>query len=663
MKFNELNLPTYMLNAIDKQGFTDATEIQEKCIPLILNGKDVIGKSVTGSGKTFAYGLPLIEMVNDDNFIQGLVVCPTRELALQVCDELKKVTVAKESCKIVPIYGGSDITRQVIALKRSAKIVVGTPGRIMDHLRRKTLNLTHLKMLVLDEADEMLNMGFKEDIETILKSTNSSHQTVMFSATMPRPILEITKAFMKEPIMIEIGRTNETASKIKQYFVCHDKNEALVKLMEIFKPKISIVFCNTKAMVEVITKYFNHNGMNAVALHGDMRQSARKKAINDIKTSKTQVLVGTDVAARGLDVKNVDIVFNYDIPYDIEYYIHRIGRTARAGSEGVSFTLIANKKQSRQISLIKKETNSVIEQYNLGNDEIVELSDDTKNVRLDENRRKARKPDNRGYKKSESRSSYRGNDTKRDFKSSYNRGTNRESNHYDNLDDTNTKQNRNDRNFNGKTFDKNDENCSFKPRSSFSNDHKSSFNKFKDEKSGFKKEYKSFDKKLDSDTSFKPKRSERNFNGKTFDKNDENRSFKPRSSFDNDKKLNFDENRSFKPRSSFSNDHKSSFNKFKDEKSGFKKEYSSFDKKLDGDTGFKPKRTERNFNGKTFDKNDENRNFKPKSSYGDDKKSSFNKFKGEKSDFKNEHSSFDKKSDYSPKKRNFLPKQINNNDN
>ncbi|MEG1948210.1 MAG: DEAD/DEAH box helicase [Clostridia bacterium] len=369
MKFTELNLPQYIIDAVAKQGFEEATEIQSKCLPLIMEGKDVIGKSQTGSGKTIAYAIPAIEKVDTTrSCVQVLVVCPTRELAIQVCEEFKKITAFKESCKVVPIFGGNSMDRQKMALKNGAKIVVGTPGRIMDHLRRRTLKMDFLKMAVLDEADEMLNMGFKEDIETILAKVNPERQTVMFSATLPAPILKITNEFMKNPILIEVGNKNETTKLIKQSFVFHEKKDALIQLCLDMKPTTSIIFCNTKKMVDDVTDMLVLNGLKAVSLHGDMRQSARQKAMQELKSGKVNYLVATDVAARGIDVKNVDIIFNYDIPKDVEYYIHRIGRTGRAGLTGVAISFVTTRMQIKQLALIEKETKATINQILLNGD-------------------------------------------------------------------------------------------------------------------------------------------------------------------------------------------------------------------------------------------------------------------------------------------------------
>lgn len=366
--FNKLNLSDNILQALESKAFVVPTEIQTKCIPLIAEGKDVVGRSQTGSGKTFAFGLPAIDKINTElKGIECIIICPTRELALQVTDELRKITENKPGCKVVPVYGGADITRQIKALKQS-KIVVGTPGRIMDHMRRHTLKLDKIKMVVLDEADEMLNMGFRADIESILKGIPAKHQTVMFSATMPPAIKAITKEYMVEPEYVELGALNSTLDEINQTYVKVARNGKKTALIEIFRktsPNRAIVFCNTKRMVDEINKLLNVSGFKALALHGDMRQGERKRVMTSIKKHEVSILVATDVAARGIDINDVDYVFNFDIPNDVEYYIHRIGRTARAGKSGKAITIVNTKEQLRLINDFKVKTSSKITEDSL----------------------------------------------------------------------------------------------------------------------------------------------------------------------------------------------------------------------------------------------------------------------------------------------------------
>ncbi|HEY8389923.1 MAG TPA: DEAD/DEAH box helicase [Clostridia bacterium] len=366
--FEELNLSQDILNALSSGGFVTPTQIQSQCIPLLLEGHDVVGRSQTGSGKTFAFGLPILEKIShEQDGINALIICPTRELALQVTDELKKISKFKNSCNVVPVYGGADMMRQIKALK-TAKVVVGTPGRIIDHIERHTLKLNNIKTVVLDEADEMLNMGFREDIETILKSTPKDRQTVMFSATMPYEIKEITKLYMNDPKYIEIGQNNSTLDEIEQHYVKvfkNQKKEALIEFLEKDSPKRTIIFCNTKRMTEELEHFLYQKGYLAYSLHGDMRQSQRQRVMRSIKAEERFILVASDVAARGIDIKDVDYVINYDLPNDLEYYIHRIGRTGRAGKAGKTLTIINGEEQLNLLKEYIKKTNSKIHEIRL----------------------------------------------------------------------------------------------------------------------------------------------------------------------------------------------------------------------------------------------------------------------------------------------------------
>lgn len=366
--FNHLGLSEEILKALESKGFVNPTEIQEKTIPVIMEGKDIFGRSKTGSGKTLAYALPAIELIDmTSDRIQALVVCPTRELAVQVKEEIRKITDYKEGCNVVCVYGGASMINQIAGIKK-AKIVVGTPGRLMDHLRRHTLKLDKLKLIVLDEADVMLNMGFREDIETILKRVPKERQTVMFSATMPPAIKAITRTYMKDPKYIEIGELNSTIDEIEQTFIRtspNGKRQALIELFEKIKPEKSIVFCNTKIETDQIMNMLNKNGFKTLALHGDMKQSERKRVMDDVKANKTATLIATDVAARGLDIDDLDYIFNYDLPNDVEYYIHRIGRTGRAGKSGKAITIINSGDELIMLNDYKKATQSEINENEL----------------------------------------------------------------------------------------------------------------------------------------------------------------------------------------------------------------------------------------------------------------------------------------------------------
>ena len=365
--FRDFPLSEAIQRAVAEVGYTEPTPIQAQSIPLILEGKDVIGRSHTGTGKTAAFGLPAIEMIDPDlEGVQVLALCPTRELAMQAADEVEKFARYKKGVKVVAVYGGASMEKQIFQLKKGANFVIGTPGRIMDHLRRRTLRLGSLRMVILDEADEMLNMGFREDIETILAQAPEERQTVLFSATMPQPILDITREYQKDPVMVAIGsERSRTAENIEQfYFDCPmgRKMDVLNLLLAKYDPKLSVVFCNTKKMVDELSEYLTNAGYQAVGIHGDMRQSARTQVMASFKSHRTRILIATDVAARGIDVENVDAVFNFDIPQDIEFYVHRIGRTARAGKEGKAYTLISGRRQFYQLRDIMASTGAKIVQ-------------------------------------------------------------------------------------------------------------------------------------------------------------------------------------------------------------------------------------------------------------------------------------------------------------
>ncbi|MEG1834795.1 MAG: DEAD/DEAH box helicase [Oscillospiraceae bacterium] len=357
--FLEFNISDEVKKAIEDLGFTEPTSIQTETIPLILDGYDVIGHSQTGSGKTAAFGIPAVESIDmliSPRQTQVLILCPTRELAVQASEDIKHYAKYKK-INIVPVFGGEQIDRQILKLRRGCQIVVGTPGRIMDHMRRKTLKFDDVRMVILDEADEMLNMGFVEDIETILEKTPADRQTILFSATMPPPILQITKRFQKDPKIIKIQNKQLTVSTIEQkYFDIPRgrKTDALCALLAYYRPERSIIFCNTKKMVDELVAELDHKGFLAQGLHGDMKQSARTNVMNRFKEGKFKLLIATDVAARGIDVNDLEIVFNYDLPQDNEYYVHRIGRTGRAGKDGKSFTLIQGSGQFRQLKDIMR---------------------------------------------------------------------------------------------------------------------------------------------------------------------------------------------------------------------------------------------------------------------------------------------------------------------
>lgn len=349
MRYEDSKIDERIIRAVKEMGFESMTPIQEKAIPALLEGKDIIGQAQTGTGKTAAFGIPVIQMIDPNaKGTQGIILCPTRELAIQAAEELRKYAKFMPSIKILPIYGGQDISKQIRSLSGNVQIVVGTPGRVMDHMRRHTLRLKNIKTIVLDEADEMLNMGFREDIETILKEIPSEHQTALFSATMPQPILDITHTYQKEDtINIQIQRKELTIPLVKQYYYevkRQNKDEVCARLLDYYNPKLSLIFCNTKKMVDDLTENLKGRGYFAEGLHGDLSQAQRDKVMNGFRSGTVEILIATDVAARGIDVDDVEAVFNYDVPQDIEYYVHRIGRTGRAGRSGRSFTLVVGKE-------------------------------------------------------------------------------------------------------------------------------------------------------------------------------------------------------------------------------------------------------------------------------------------------------------------------------
>lgn len=377
MLFNELNLPEEILRAVEDMGFSEATEIQSKAIPVMLEGKDLVGKSNTGTGKTAAFGIPAAVSVTrgGKNGVEVLILCPTRELAMQACKEIEKFSAYMPWVKPCAVYGGAAMDKQISELRRGANIVVGTPGRVMDHIGRKTLKLENLRTIVLDEADEMLNMGFREDIETILSFAPEERQTVLFSATMPPPIMAITKEYQNDPVVIKVESKARTVDTIEQkYFEVPmgRKTDALKLLLIAYEPKLSMVFCNTKKMVDELTEALVSKGFKAAGLHGDMKQASRTQVLSAFKSGSINVLIATDVAARGIDVEGVDCVFNYDLPQDNEYYIHRIGRTGRAGKSGAAYTIISGRKQFYELKNIASFIKADIARAELpGRDEIV----------------------------------------------------------------------------------------------------------------------------------------------------------------------------------------------------------------------------------------------------------------------------------------------------
>lgn len=347
LKFEDMEFSQEIKKAVSDMGFEEASPIQSQAIPYILEGKDVIGQAQTGTGKTAAFGIPILEMCDEENRqLQAIVLCPTRELCIQVAEEISKLAKYKKNVYILPVYGGQPIERQIKALKKGVQIVIGTPGRVIDHLNRHTLKPGNINMVVLDEADEMFDMGFRDDIELILGKMPEDRQTVFFSATMPQEIMSFAKKFQKNPEIIKVVHKELTVPKVEQYYFelkPNMKTEILCRLIDIYNPKLSLVFCNTKRKVDELVLELQGRGYFADGLHGDLKQTQRDKVMSTFRSGNIDILVATDVAARGIDVDDVDIVFNYDIPQDEEYYVHRIGRTARAGREGTAFSFVVGR--------------------------------------------------------------------------------------------------------------------------------------------------------------------------------------------------------------------------------------------------------------------------------------------------------------------------------
>ena len=361
--FSELGLSSELLKAIDKLGFEQAAPIQAATIPVLLQGKDVVGQSQTGSGKTVAFAAPAIEkVVVEERTTQVLILCPTRELAVQVSEEVHKLALFKRGLHALPIYGGQSYDRQFLGLQQGAHIVIGTPGRVMDHMRRGTLRLNSVKMVVLDEVDVMLNMGFRDDIELILQGTPKERQTVFFSATIPLPIQQLIEKYSRDPQNIRIEQKAMTVPTVEQVFYEVDRRfkvDLLTRLIDIHDLKLGIIFCNTRRMVDELVEHLNAQGYSADRLHGEMTQAMRDRVMNKFRKSGLEFLVATDVAARGIDVENIEVVFNYDLPYDGEDYVHRIGRTGRQGRSGRAISF-ASGREVFQIRNIERYVNTRI---------------------------------------------------------------------------------------------------------------------------------------------------------------------------------------------------------------------------------------------------------------------------------------------------------------
>ncbi len=364
VRYDEMPLSPELMRAIEKKGYTEATQIQAGSIPYFMEWRDVIAKAPTGTGKTFAFGIPMVEHIDsEDNHIQALVLAPTRELAIQIQDELRVLCTFKEGVRVACLYGGQPIDKQITQLKKSPQIVVATPGRLMDHMKRRTVRLDKVQTVVLDEADRMLDMGFVRDVTHILDTIPNRRNLGLFSATISREVLDISWVYQRDPVEITVQADQENRPDIAQYRLDVERNEkadTMVRLLEMGDYERVIAFCNTKNMTDRLVGLLSMRGISCQAIHGDIQQSARERTLKKFREGKLRVLVATDVAARGLDIDDVDAVFNYDVPDENEYYIHRIGRTGRARRHGAAFSLVATITEGLRLDDINKVTGNQI---------------------------------------------------------------------------------------------------------------------------------------------------------------------------------------------------------------------------------------------------------------------------------------------------------------
>ncbi|MDM5239274.1 RNA helicase [Bacillus cereus] len=427
--FLELGISETFNHTLRENGITEATPIQEKAIPVIMSGKDIIGQAKTGTGKTLAFVLPILEKIDPESSdVQALIVAPTRELALQITAEIKKMLVQREDINVLAIYGGQDVAQQLRKLKGNTHIVVATPGRLLDHIRRETIDLSNLSTIVLDEADQMLYFGFLYDIEDILDETPGSKQTMLFSATMPKDIKKLAKRYMDEPQMIQVQSEEVTVDTIEQRVIettDRAKPDALRFVMDRDQPFLAVIFCRTKVRASKLYDNLKGLGYNCAELHGDIPQAKRERVMKSFREAKIQYLIATDVAARGLDVDGVTHVFNFDIPEDVESYIHRIGRTGRAGGSGLAITFVAAKDE-RHLEEIEKTLGAPLQR---------EIIEQPKIKHVDENgkpqQRPAQKPKKTGeYRQRDSREGSRNgsrNSSRNDNNRSFNKPSNKKS--------------------------------------------------------------------------------------------------------------------------------------------------------------------------------------------------------------------------------------------
>ena len=364
VRYDQLELSPELMRAIEKKGYVQATPVQGGAIPYFMEWRDVIAKAPTGTGKTFAFGIPMVEHVDPaSDAVQGLVLAPTRELAIQIMEELRDLCEFKEGVRAVVLYGGQPIEKQITQLKKKPQIVVATPGRLMDHMKRRTVRLDQVQTVVLDEADRMLDMGFIHDVTRILDQIKSRKNLGMFSATISRKVMDISWVYQRDPVEIVVRADEQNKPDIQQYRIAVDRGEKVditVKLLEAGSYERAIAFCNTKNMTDRLAGLMKMKGISAEAIHGDIQQRVREQTLNKFRRGELRVLVATDVAARGLDIDDVDVVFNYDVPDENEYYVHRIGRTGRAKRHGVAYTLVSTITEEMRMDDIQKTTKNEV---------------------------------------------------------------------------------------------------------------------------------------------------------------------------------------------------------------------------------------------------------------------------------------------------------------
>ena len=381
-EYRQLGLSDELLRAIDKKGYVQATPVQAGAIPYFMDWKDVIAKAPTGTGKTFAFGIPMVEHIDPENAdVQALVLAPTRELAIQIQDELRDLCAFKEGVRVVCLYGGQPIDRQINQLKKSPQIVVATPGRLMDHMKRRTVRLDKVQTVVLDEADRMLDMGFVRDVTHILDTMPKRRNLGMFSATISREVLDISWVYQRDPVEITVQADQENRPDIAQYSLQVDRSEkadVMAHLLDMGGYERVIAFCNTKNMTDRLAGLLDMRGISCAAIHGDIPQAVREKTLQKFREGKMRVLVATDVAARGLDIDDVDAVFNYDVPDELENYTHRIGRTGRAKRHGVAYTFIATITEGIRMDDIVRNTKAEVQRLRYDADGCLMLVEDGK---------------------------------------------------------------------------------------------------------------------------------------------------------------------------------------------------------------------------------------------------------------------------------------------